>query len=220
MAKNGHNLILLGAPGAGKGTQAKRLVAQLRIPQISTGDILRAKRNERSALAAQINEIMSSGGLVPDEIVIAIIEDRLKNDDTVDGFILDGFPRTVAQADALDQMLERLARRLTHVVLVDVPDSYLLERLTGRRVCRKCGDEYHVTFKQPRAEGVCDKCGGELYQRADDNADVISKRLKEFADKTAPLVDYYTRKGLLRRIDGTGEMEAVTARITGLLQGV
>jgi adenylate kinase len=220
MAKQGHNLILLGAPGAGKGTQAKKLVATLRIPQVSTGDILRAKRNENSPLAQQINEIMASGKLVPDEIVIAIIEERLKNDDCADGFILDGFPRTVAQADALDQMLERLGRNLTHVVLVDVPEAQLLERLAGRRVCKKCGEEYHVAFKKPKVEGVCDKCGGEIYQRADDSEDVIQKRLTEYGEKTAPLIDYYTRKGLLRKIDGTGEMDAVTARITGLLQGV
>ena len=218
--KTGHNLILLGAPGAGKGTQAKRLVAALRIPQISTGDILRAKRNERSALAEQINEIMASGKLVPDEIVISIIEERLQNADCNDGFILDGFPRTVAQADALDQMLERLKVSLAHVLLIDVPKDYLLERLTGRRVCRKCGEEYHVIFKLPKAEGVCDKCGGEIYQREDDKLEVISKRLNEYHDKTAPLIEYYTRKGLLRKVDGTGEMDAITARITGLLQGI
>jgi adenylate kinase len=218
--KNGHNLILLGAPGAGKGTQAKRLVAALRIPQISTGDILRAKRNERSALAEQINEIMASGKLVPDEIVIGIIEERLQNADCNDGFVLDGFPRTVAQADALDQMLERLKRSLAHVLLVDVPRDYLMERLTGRRVCRKCGEEFHVLFKLPKTPNVCDKCAGEIYQRDDDKEEVISKRLNEYHDKTAPLIEYYTRKGLLRTVDGTGEMDAVTARIMGLLQRI
>ncbi len=218
--KNGNNLILLGAPGAGKGTQAKRLVAQLRIPQISTGDILRAKRNDRGPLAEKLKEIMASGQLVPDEIVVEIIQERLQNDDAADGFILDGFPRTVGQADALDHMLEKLGRRISHVILVDVPESLLLERLTGRRVCRACGDEYHVSFKPPRAEGVCDKCGGELYQRDDDREETIRKRLQEFHEKTAPLVDYYTRKGMLRRIDGTGEIEAIGARISSLLESV
>ncbi len=218
--KTGHNLILLGAPGAGKGTQAKRLVAALQIPQISTGDILRAKRNERSTIAEQINEIMATGKLVPDEIVISIIEERLQNADCNDGFVLDGFPRTVAQADALDQMLERLKLSLAHVLLIDVPKDYLLERLSGRRVCRKCGEEFHIHFKLPKTEGVCDKCASEIYQRDDDKLEVISKRLNEYLDKTAPLIEYYTRKGLLRKVDGTGEMDAVTARITGLLQGI
>jgi adenylate kinase len=220
MVKQGHNLIMLGAPGAGKGTQAKRLVASLRIPQISTGDMLRAKRNERGPLAAQINEIMVAGKLVPDEIVINLIEERLENADCADGFILDGFPRTVSQADALDQMLERHGRRLAHVILIDVDQSFLVDRITGRRVCKKCGEEFHIKYKTPKTTGACDKCGGELYQRADDNEETIAKRLGEFHDKTAPLVDYYTRKGLLRKVDGTGEMEAITARITGLLQGV
>lgn len=220
MKAAGTNLILLGAPGAGKGTQAKRLVAAFRIPQISTGDILRAKRHDRSALAKQIDEIMAAGKLVPDEIVIAIIEERLRNDDCADGFILDGFPRTVAQADALDQMLEKTGCQLTHVILLDVPEDYLVARLTGRRVCRKCGEEFHTQFKPPQTSGRCDKCGGELYQREDDKEEAIRKRLSEFREKTAPLVDYYTRKGLLRRIDGTGEIDAVTARLTALLQRV
>jgi adenylate kinase len=214
---NGTNLILLGAPGAGKGTQAKRLVADLRIPQISTGDILRAKRQERGELARKLDEIMSSGQLVPDDIVIAIIDERLRDDDCRDGFILDGFPRTVAQADALDQALEKAGRSLSHVLLVDVPEELLLERLTGRRVCSACGFEFHVSFKKPAAEGVCDECGGDLVQRSDDQEAAIRRRLEEYRQKTAPLIDYYTRKGLLRRIDGTGEMDAVTARIRALV---
>ena len=214
---NGTNLILLGAPGAGKGTQAKRLVAEFRIPQISTGDILRAKRKERGELARKLDEIMAAGQLVPDETVIAIIEERLRDDDCRDGFILDGFPRTVAQADALDQGLEKMGRRLGHVLLIDVPMEMLVERLTGRRICKACGYEFHVSFKPPAAEGVCDECGGELIQREDDTEEVIRRRLQEYEEKTSPLIDYYTRKGLLRRIDGTGEMDAVTARIRGLL---
>ncbi len=215
-----NNLIFLGAPGAGKGTQAKRLVAALRIPQVSTGDILRAKRKEDNPLARQLKEIMAAGQLVPDEIVIRIIEERLQNDDCRDGFILDGFPRTVAQAEALDGMLAANDRQLAHVILVDVPEDILMSRLTGRRVCRNCGDEYHVEFKLPAKPGVCDKCGGELYQRDDDREETIGKRLVEYREKTAPLIEYYTRKGLLRRIDGLGEMDAVTARITSMLEGI
>lgn len=219
MSSTETNLILLGAPGAGKGTQSKRLVAALRIPQISTGDILRAKRKEEGELAQQINQIMVSGQLVSDEIVSAIIEERLQNDDCRDGFILDGFPRTVGQAEALGSMLERVGREIHHVVLIDVPEEILVERLAGRRVCRQCGQEYHTEFKQPRRAGVCDECGGELYQRDDDSLETVRRRLVEYTDKTAPLVDYYQRKGVLRKIDGTGEMNAVTARVTGLLQG-
>jgi adenylate kinase len=216
--KNGYNLILLGAPGAGKGTQAKRLVSKLRIPQVSTGDILRAKKNDRGALAERLNEIMASGQLVPDEIVISIIEERLLDDDCREGFILDGFPRTVAQADALDQTLENNGRQIAHVILIDVSEELLLERLAGRRVCRACGEEFHVAFKPPKVAGVCDKCDGEVYQRDDDQEAVIRRRLEEYRSKTAPLIEYYTRKGLLRRIDGSGDMEAITARITALLQ--
>ena len=207
------NIVLLGAPGAGKGTQAKKIVHDYGIPQISMGDILREKKNEASALGQQIQEIMAKGALVPDEVVIEIIRERLQDEDCAAGFILDGFPRTVAQADALDQLLESMERPLTAVLYLDVPQQELLERLTGRRICGRCKFEYHVKFRPPKVDGVCDRCGGALEQRADDREETIRKRLEVFAEQTAPLCDYYERKGILVRIDGTRSMDEVYAAV-------
>ena len=211
-------LILLGPPGAGKGTQAKRLIERYGIPQISTGDILRAAVREGTELGKKAKQYMDAGQLVPDEVVIGIIRERLKEADCAKGFILDGFPRTVPQAEALKSVLAELGQALDHVVSIEVPDEDLVERLTGRRTCRKCGAMYHVKFTPPKQEGVCDKCGGELYQRDDDKEETIRARLKVYHDQTAPLVEFYNEEGLLRRIDGVGSVDEIYGRILGVLE--
>ncbi len=197
------NLIMLGPPGAGKGTQAKMLVDKLGIPQISTGDMLRAAVAEGTELGKKAKEYMDKGQLVPDEVVIGIVKERLAKPDCEKGFILDGFPRTVPQAEALDGILEEMGRKIDYVINIVVPDEEILKRLTGRRTCKKCGAMYHVVYNPPKKEGVCDKCGGELYQRDDDKEETIKNRLKVYADQTAPLVEYYRGKGVLVDIDGT-----------------
>ncbi|WP_025324268.1 adenylate kinase [Deferrisoma camini] len=212
-------LILLGPPGAGKGTQAKRLIERYGIPQISTGDILRAAVRDGTDLGKKAKQYMDAGKLVPDEVVIGIIEERLQEADCANGFILDGFPRTVAQADALNRVLANLGQAIDHVVSIEVPDEELVERLTGRRTCRGCGAMYHVKFSPPKAQGVCDKCGGELYQRDDDREETIRARLKVYHEQTAPLVEYYEKAGLLRRIPGQGSVDEIYARIEGVLGG-
>ncbi len=203
------NLIFLGPPGAGKGTQAKKLVDLLGIPQISTGDILREKKREDSPLGHKVREIMSEGKLVPDEIVIEIVKERLGKPDCGKGFILDGFPRTIPQAEALEKILAEMRKQLDAVVYIDVPDEELIRRISGRRVCEECGEEYHIIFKPPRVEGVCDKCGGKLIQREDDKEEVVKKRIEVYNESTAPLVDFYEKKGLLKKINGVASMENV-----------
>lgn len=207
------NLILLGAPGAGKGTQAKVLTRRLGIPQVSTGDMLRAARASGSELGERVAAVMDDGRLVSDEIILALISDRLKQPDAGGGVIFDGFPRTVAQADGL----VALGVGIDHVLSIDVPEGLLVERLGGRRTCRACAAMFHVEFKAPAKEGVCDKCSGELYQRADDNEDSIRNRLGVYHQDTAPLVRYYSEKGLLREIQGTGTPHEVTARINAVI---
>ena len=212
-------LILLGPPGAGKGTQAKRLIERYGIPQISTGDILRAAVREGTELGKTAKQYMDAGKLVPDEVVIGIIEERLKEPDCAKGYILDGFPRTVAQADALTEVLARMGQSIDHVVSIEVPDEELVERLTGRRTCRNCGAMYHVKFSPPKKPGVCDKCGGELFQRDDDKEETIRARLKVYQDQTAPLIAYYEKAGLLRRVSGVGTVDEIYERILGVLEG-
>lgn len=212
-------LIFLGPPGAGKGTQAKMLIDRYGIPQISTGDILRAAVKEGTPLGKKAKEYMDAGKLVTDDIVIGIIEERLKQDDCKKGFILDGFPRTVAQAEALDKMLKDLNMPLDKVLALIVPDEELLKRLTGRRTCKACGQMYHVIFDPPKKEGICDKCGGELYQRADDNEETIKNRLSVYHSQTAPLLEYYKKQGLLREIDGTATPEEIFKKIIDVLEG-
>ncbi len=203
------NLIMLGPPGAGKGTQAKMLVEKLGIPQISTGDMLRAAVAEGTELGKKAKEYMDKGQLVPDEVVIGIVKERLSKPDCEKGFILDGFPRTVPQAEALDKILEEMGKRIDYVINIVVPDEEILKRLTGRRTCKKCGAMYHVIYNPPKQEGVCDKCGGELYQRDDDKEETIKNRLKVYAEQTAPLVDYYRKKGVLVDIDGTKSINEI-----------
>jgi len=212
-------LIFLGPPGAGKGTQAKMLIDRYQIPQISTGDILRAAVKEGTPMGKKAKEFMEAGKLVTDDIVIGIMQDRLKQPDCAKGFILDGFPRTVAQAEALDAMLKELNMPLDKVLALTVPDEELLKRLTGRRTCKSCGQMYHVVFDPPKKEGVCDKCGGELYQRADDNEETIKNRLSVYHSQTSPLLDYYSKKGLLSEIDGTSSPEEIFKKLLSVLEG-
>jgi adenylate kinase len=197
------NLILFGPPGAGKGTQATRLQDDFQLPFISTGDMLRANVKQETPLGRQAKAYMDAGDLVPDDLIVAMAGERLQDDDAEDGFILDGFPRTLDQATALDKQLSELARRVTAVLLIDVPDDEVIRRLSGRRVCVKSGHNYHVEFDPPKHEGVCDQDGSRLIQRDDDKPDVIENRLHVYHEQTEPLVAYYDEQGLLRRIDGT-----------------
>ena len=210
-------LILMGPPGAGKGTQAEKLVELYQIPHISTGDMFRKAQKEGTALGLKAKSYMDQGQLVPDEVTVGIVKERLAEDDCKDGFLLDGFPRTVQQADALDGILKELGMELDRVVNIEVDKTFLVDRLTGRRVCRACGATFHITNKAPKVEGVCDKCGGELYQRNDDKVETVSNRLDVYAAQTAPLIEYYQSKGIMSSIDGSKSMEEVLADICAAL---
>jgi adenylate kinase len=213
------NILFMGPPGAGKGTQAERIVEQFGIPHISTGDAFRLAMKQGTPLGQKAKEYVDQGLLVPDEVTNGIVRDRLAAPDCADGFLLDGFPRTIAQAEALDGMLADMGRKIDHVINLKVDRSLLLARLTGRRICKSCGSTYHVMFNPPKQEGICDKCGGELYQRSDDTAEKVGTRLDEYTSKTAPLLTYYGDKGLLRDLDGEKDIDAVTAEIATLLRG-
>jgi adenylate kinase len=211
------NLILLGPPGAGKGTQAQKIVERYRIPQISTGDILRKAVKEETPLGKKVKGFMDQGQLVPDDVVIEIIEDRLKASDCMQGFILDGFPRTLPQAEALQALLGRIGRSIEHVINIEVEPEELVRRLTGRRTCRNCGAMFHLRFHPPQREGICDRCGGTLYQRDDDREETIRTRMKEYERLTAPLIHYYKNKDELRSIRGIGEEAQIFGQITQCL---
>ncbi len=212
-------LVLLGAPGAGKGTQAKLLIGKFGIPQISTGDILRQNVADGTPLGKEAKSYMDAGKLVPDKVVLGLVEDRLKKDDCKKGYILDGFPRNTAQAEALDAMLKSLGMPITAAVSIDVPFGDLMKRLTGRRTCKNCGQMYNVYFSSSKKEGACDKCGGPLYQRDDDKEETIKKRLTEYESKTAPLVDYYKGKKILKSIDGTGSIDDIFKKVISATGG-
>ena len=212
-------LVLLGAPGAGKGTQAKMLIEKYRIPQISTGDILRKAVADGTPLGKEAKVIMDKGELVPDKIVLGLVDERVKQDDCKKGFILDGFPRNTVQAEALDKLLNDIKMPLDSALSVDVPKEDLMKRLTGRRTCKSCQQMYNIYFTPPKKEGACDKCGGELFQRGDDKEETIKKRLDVYDAQTAPLIDYYKKKGILKSVAGTGSIDEIFKKVCNILEG-
>jgi adenylate kinase len=213
------NIVLLGAPGAGKGTQAARMVERFGVPHISTGDIFRAAVKAGTPMGVEAKRYMDDGKLVPDEVVIGIVAEALATPELAAGFMLDGFPRTVVQADALNRVLAESGRELDAVVLIDVPRELLLERLTARRQCRGCQRIYNVLWDAPAVEGICDTCGGEVYQREDDNVETVSSRLDVYESQTQPLIDYYDAQGVLKRVDGTSAPDDVFAAVVAVLEG-
>jgi adenylate kinase len=210
----------MGLPGAGKGTQAEKIVDQYGIPHISTGDMFRAAMKEGTELGLKAKSYMDQGALVPDEVTIGIVRERLGKDDCTKGFLLDGFPRTVPQAEALENILADLNRKIDYVINIDVDKDILMERLTGRRICKNCGATYHLIFNPPANEGICDRCGGELYQRADDNAETVQNRLDVNMKQSEPLLDFYESKGYLKTINGQRDINEVFADIQQLLGGL
>jgi adenylate kinase len=213
----GIRVVLLGPPGAGKGTQAKLLQEMFEACQISTGDILRKAVAEQSPLGKEAASYINSGALVPDKVILNLVAERIKEKDCEKGFLLDGFPRTIAQADGLQQILKPLGLQLDRVLSVQVPPQIIVERLSGRRTCKDCGAMYHVVFGPSKNDGVCDNCGGHLYQRDDDRAETIKTRLKVYENQTAPLIDYYCQQGVLRNIDGVGSVEQIRGRVVEAL---
>ena len=214
------NLVLMGLPGAGKGTQAEKIIEKYGIPHISTGDMFRAAIKESTELGLQAKSFMDQGNLVPDEVTIGIVRERLSKEDCAEGFLLDGFPRTVAQAEELENILSDLNKKIDYVINIDVDQEFLMERLTGRRICKSCGSTYHLVFNPPAKDGVCDRCGGELYQRADDNAETVQNRLEVNQKQTKPLLDFYEGKGYLRNINGQQDIRKVFDDLDQLLRSL
>ncbi|MFB6366597.1 adenylate kinase [Paenibacillus elgii] len=214
------NVIFMGPPGAGKGTQAERIVNEFQIPHISTGDAFRLAMKQETPLGLEAKKYVDQGLLVPDEITIGIVRERLQQPDCSKGFLLDGFPRTISQAEALDEIVATMGKTIEHVINLKVDRDLLLARLTGRRICKSCGATYHVLFNPPAREHVCDKCSSELYQRSDDTEEKVGTRLDEYTNKTAPLLEYYRNKGILREVNGEQEINTVTAQISSQLRGL
>ncbi|MCR5053975.1 MAG: adenylate kinase [Lachnospiraceae bacterium] len=210
-------IIMLGAPGAGKGTQAQKIAAKYDIPHISTGDIFRANIKNNTELGKKAKEYMDQGLLVPDELTCDLVTDRIQQDDCKNGFILDGFPRTIPQAEALTNALNKLGTAMDYAIDVDVPDENIVNRMSGRRACLKCGATYHIVTIPPKKEGICDKCGAELVQREDDAPETVQKRLTVYHEQTQPLIDYYKKAGILKTVDGTKDLEDVFKSITDIL---
>jgi len=210
-------IIMLGAPGAGKGTQAKRIAEKYTIPHISTGDIFRANIKNGTELGKKAKEFMDQGLLVPDELTCDLVMDRIQQDDCKNGFVLDGFPRTIPQAEALDEALNKIGQKMDYAIDVDVPDENIVNRMGGRRACLSCGATYHVEFNPTKAEGICDACGAQTVLRDDDKPETVQKRLTVYHEQTQPLIDYYKNQGILKSVDGTQPMEAVFEAIVGIL---
>ncbi len=210
-------IIMLGAPGAGKGTQAKMIAEKFNIPHISTGDIFRANIKNGTELGKKAKEFMDKGQLVPDELTVEILLDRVAADDCKNGYVLDGFPRTIPQADVLDKELTKLGDKVDFAINVDVPDENIVRRMSGRRACLKCGATYHIEHIPPKQEGICDKCGSELVQRDDDKPETVQNRLSVYHEQTQPLIDYYNKKNILKSVDGTKDMQEVFSDIVNIL---
>ncbi len=211
-------IIMLGAPGAGKGTQAKRIADKWKLPHISTGDIFRANIKNGTELGIEAKKYMDKGALVPDELTVKILLDRVSAKDCADGYVLDGFPRTIPQAEVLDKALEELGDSIDYAINVDVPDDSIISRMSGRRACVSCGATYHVEFAPTKTEGICDRCGKELILREDDKPETVKKRLMVYHEQTQPLIDYYAGKNILKSVDGTKDMEEVFKDITSILE--
>lgn len=211
-------IIMLGAPGAGKGTQAKRIADKWKLPHISTGDIFRANIKNGTELGMEAKKYMVKGALVPDELTVKILLDRVSAKDCADGYVLDGFPRTIPQAEVLDKALEELGDSIDYAINVDVPDDSIISRMSGRRACVSCGATYHVEFAPTKTEGICDRCGKELILREDDKPETVKKRLMVYHEQTQPLIDYYAGKNILKSVDGTKDMEEVFKDITSILE--
>jgi len=212
------NLILMGLPGAGKGTQAEKIVEKYHIPHISTGDMFRQAMKEKTELGLQAKAYMDKGELVPDEVTVGIVRERLSKEDCNKGFLLDGFPRTQAQAESLEQLLSEMGKKIDYCIYIEVDIDVLKERLSGRRICKSCGATFHTVFNPPKVEGVCDKCGGELYQRADDNPETVENRLQVNIKQMQPLIDFYSEKGYMKTINGLQEIDEVFNDINRLLE--
>ena len=211
-------IIMLGAPGAGKGTQAKKIAEKYNIPHISTGDIFRANIKNGTELGKKAKEYMDKGALVPDELVCDLVVDRISQADAKNGYVLDGFPRTIPQAEALDAALTKIGEKVDFAIDVDVPDDNIINRMSGRRACVACGGTYHVVFNPTKVEGVCDACGGQLILRDDDQPETVKNRLKVYHEQTQPLIDYYTKKNILKSVDGTQDMSKVFDSIVAILE--
>ena len=211
------NIILMGLPGAGKGTQASEIVKKFPIPHISTGDMFRKAIKDETDLGKEAKSYMDRGELVPDEVTVGIVKERISEDDAKKGFLLDGFPRTIEQAEALNNIMSELDRNIDAVINIEVPEEELMNRLTGRRICEKCGTTYHLVFNPPKVEGICDLDGGKLYQREDDNPETVSNRLKVNVKQSKPILEYYDNKGVLKNIDGSKDIEEVTTDVIDIL---
>ncbi|MCI2949350.1 MULTISPECIES: adenylate kinase [Staphylococcus] len=211
------NIILMGLPGAGKGTQASEIVKKFPIPHISTGDMFRKAIKDETDLGKEAKSYMDRGELVPDEVTVGIVKERISEDDAKKGFLLDGFPRTIDQAEALNDIMSELGRNIDAVINIEVPEEELMNRLTGRRICEKCGTTYHLVFNPPKVDGICDIDGGKLYQREDDNPETVSNRLNVNVKQSQPILEYYNEKGVLKNIDGAKDIDDVTKDVIDIL---